>query len=51
MPDYEKHKFEIIPSDKPVTQSIKPHFTSDLLPKKPRIAEERQTNSPPDFKF
>ena len=52
MPDYEKLKFEVIPSDKPVTQPARPVFQSDFLPKKKSIVDvPKKSNSPPEFKF
>ena len=34
MPDYEKLRVEILPSDKPLTQPHRPIFYADLLPAK-----------------
>lgn len=51
MPDYNKTVFEINPSDKPLTQPVKPNFASDLIPKKPKKIEIKEKHSPPDFKF
>jgi hypothetical protein len=52
MPDYDKLKFEVMPSDKPLTQAARPVFYADLLPKKDaKPVYERKSNSPPGFKF
>ena len=39
MPDYEKLKIEVMPSDKPITQPIRPVFYSDLITKKAEKCE------------
>ena len=43
----------IMPSQKPITVPIKPNFASDLLPKKPKPAEDRSDikSEPRDFVF
>lgn len=51
MPDFEKRKFETLPSDRPLTQANKPMFYADFLPKKEKILQEKSSNSPQDFKF
>ena len=51
MPDYNRHTFDINPSDKPLTEPHKPNFASDKIPKKPKKIEIKEKSSPPDFKF
>ncbi|CDW88686.1 UNKNOWN [Stylonychia lemnae] len=55
IPDYDKMKIEILPSDKPLTQPARPLFYADMLPPKKEKSidsfNNKSTNSPPDFKF
>ena len=40
MPDYEKMKKDIMPSDKPLTQPHRPIFYADMLPTKKEKSKE-----------
>lgn len=52
MPDYEKQKIDVMPSDKPLTQACRPIFYSDMLPKKTeKVIEDKKSDSLPDFLF
>ena len=55
VPDYEKLRVEIMPSDKPITQSLRPVFHADFLtpPVYSRKSMEptKKEGELPDFKF
>ena len=54
MPDYQKLKLEIMPSDKPLTQSLRPVFHADFLPphvNRKSMEPVKASDSPQDFKF
>lgn len=54
LPDYDKLKMEIMPSDKPLTQSLRPVFHADFLPPPARKSVEpmaKEEDPYPDFKF
>jgi hypothetical protein len=54
LPDYERLKMEILPSDKPLTQPHRPVFYADLLPPKKEKSKDfgsRDSMSPQGFKF
>lgn len=53
LPDYEKLKIDIMPSDKPLTQSLRPVFHADFLPAPARKSVEptKKDDPYPDFKF
>lgn len=52
MPNYDKLKIEIMPSDKPLTQSLRPVFHADFLPPARKSVEpKRSSDSPLAFKF
>ena len=55
MPDFEKMKIQIMPSDKPLTQSLRPVFHADFLPapvfSRKSLEPSNTSDSPQDFKF
>jgi len=55
VPDYEKLRVDILPSDKPLTQPQRPLFYADMLPKKEKSVVEsvhdNKEESPAGFKF
>ena len=55
VPDYEKMKVEILPSDKPLTQSLRPVFHADFLPppvfSRKSMEPSKKEGELPDFKF
>ena len=53
IPDYEKLKIDIMPSDKPLTQSLRPVFHADFLPPAARKSVDpvKKDDPYPDFKF
>ncbi len=55
IPDYEKLKVDIMPSDKPLTQSLRPVFHADFLPppvfSRKSMEPTKKEGELPDFKF
>ena len=51
LPDFEQKDFTVMPSKKPITVAIQPHFSSDTLPKREIPVSRKGKNSPKDFVF